>query len=108
MYKTQNQCSGGAAAQPEVRRSLHESSALAGTEPAAKQHSNIPARPRGTTKVTARACASFRRRNGEEINPGLLSETSVQRIARPSSARIACLDRRTSRQKFPHVLHAHQ
>src|SRR3989442_9916657 len=73
-----------AAAELELRPNLHERCALAGTEPAATRRSNTPARPRATTKVFARACAFFRRRNGGQVKRGPPSETSTLRGARPS------------------------
>src|SRR2546426_4199336 len=73
-----------AAAELELRPNLHERCAPAGTEPAATRRSNTPAKPRATTKVFARACAFFRRRNGGQVKRGPPSETSALRGARPS------------------------
>ena len=73
-----------AAAELELRPNLHERCALADTEPAATRRSNTPAKPRATTKVFARACAFFRRRNGGQVKRGPPSETSALRSARPS------------------------
>jgi len=63
-----------AAAELELRPNLHERCAPAGTEPAATRRSNTPAKPRATTKVFARACAFFRRRNGGQAKRNPPSE----------------------------------
>ena len=106
IYKTQNRRSVYEAVQRELRPNLHERCARAGTVPAATLHSSIPARPRATARVSARACALFRRRNGGQIKRAPHSETPGQRSAGPPT--IGRLDRRKSGEKFLCVLHGHQ
>jgi hypothetical protein len=95
IYQTQNMWPVRAAAQRLLRRNLHERCARAGTEPAATLRSSIRARPPATAKASARACASFQRRNGEGIKLAPHSESSGEtsrgnrqpRLADSTSAR---------------------
>ena len=62
-----------------LRQTLGESSAPAGTAPAAMSYGSIPARPPATTRGTVRACASFRGRHRKEAACCPPSESLAQR-----------------------------
>ena len=78
-----------AAAQRPLRRNLHERCARAGTEPAATLRSSIRARPPATAKASARACASFQRRNGEGMKLAPHSESSGEKSRGERQPRLA-------------------
>jgi len=89
IYQTENRWPVCAAAQLPLRRNLHERCARAGTEPAATPRSSIRARPPATAKASARACASFQRRNGEGIKLAPHSESSGEKSRGNRQPRLA-------------------